>query len=78
MATKQEVLKSFVEWTRSTREARDRAIEAEENEARKRLIRQIYNVKMTTIAECATAVSKINTDKKPPKPISEIPGGGRH
>lgn len=77
MATREEVLQAFIEWARNTRKARDKAIEAAKSESIKRFTHQIYNVKITTIAEAADAVKAIGKDE-PPKPLLALPSGGRH
>lgn len=78
MATREEVLQAFIEWARNTRKARDSAIEMAKTEITKRMIRQVYNVKITTIAEATDAVKAIGKDDEPLKPLIQLPSGGKH
>jgi len=54
------LITGFENWERDARLARDKAINAEKDPDKKRIIRQIWNIKIATIAEGTNAIREFD------------------
>lgn len=65
MSWRGKLITGFTNWERDARLARDRAIAKEEDPDKQRVIRQIWNIKIATMAAATNAINEFDeTDDK--------------